>query len=242
MGLLYRIYRNINPLNIMLFLTIIVLAIFVIYPMFFVKMKYTLPAGKPKTGLLQEIPSGDIQAPPLQDYAVIGENNLFHPERKLVKEVAPLPKPELILYGTIIDDGISTAFIADKKSPKTTQGRGKRQTAVKKGDVLSGFVLKEIETDKIVLTRGEETIVVNLVDSGKQREGETTLPSANNSDTAMPIPFQRAPVVIPGHSIPSVSGSSPTAVIPKQTEQPKNSPVYTPQSRSYLRQQKYLSR
>jgi hypothetical protein len=234
MHFLHSLYRNINLLNILLFLIIIAIAVFVVFPSYFVKLKYTLPAGKPKMDLMQEIPAGDIQAPLLHDYAVIGENNLFHPERKLIKEVKPLPKPELVLYGTIIGDGISTAFIEDKKSPRTTPGRGKRQTAVKKGDVLSGFVLKEIEPDRIVLSRGEEMMVVTLAETGKHRENETTLLSPKTAAATGPV---GTPVAGP---LPGMA-TAPSVMVPIQAEQPKDGPVYAPRSRSSARQQKALS-
>jgi len=221
MRLLHRFYRNINLLNILLFSMIAALAIFVISPPFLMKLKYTLPAGKPKIGLLQEIPGGDIQTPPLHDYAVIGENNLFHPERKLIKEVKPQSKPDLILYGTIIGNGTDIAFIEDKKSPKTSAGRGKRQTAVKKGDVLSGFVLKEIETDRIVLSRGEETMVIYLTETGKQRGSETTLssPKTISPTAATPVQpfsaFTPVPGGPPATGPEPVTGPAPAAVAPR---------------------------
>jgi hypothetical protein len=242
-----HLYGNINLLNILLFLIIIALAIFFVFPQFFVKFKFVLPAGNPKIGLQQEIPAGDIQAPLLHDYAVIGENNLFHPERKIIKEVKPLPKPELILYGTIIGDGISTAFIEDKKSSKTTPGRGKRQTAVKKGDILSGFVLKEIKTDRIILSRGEEIMVVNLAETGKQRESETALSFPKTNTPTSVIPLQRDPTTTPGSAKSSfntsapVVTSAPSAIAPIQAEHPTDGTVYAPRTRSIARQQKYLS-
>jgi len=157
---LQRFYSEINLLNIILFAVVIVLAAFAVAPLFNARVKFTLPAGKTRAEAKQESPAESAPAPSPADYAAIAENNLFHPERRTPKDEKPLPKPELVLYGTIVAEGGSVAYIEDKKSPKATPGRGKRQTAVKKGDVISGFVLKEIEVDRIVLTRGEETMVV----------------------------------------------------------------------------------
>jgi hypothetical protein len=44
---------------------------------------------------------------------------------------------------------------------------------LRKGDSLSGFTLKEIETDKIVMMRGEEKITVPINDPSHPRQRET---------------------------------------------------------------------
>ncbi len=184
---LQRFYREVNLLNVILFAVVIVLVAFAVAPHFNARVKFALPAAKARIAAQQETPAANTPAPSPSDYAAIAENNLFHPERRTPKDEKPLPKPELVLYGTIVAEGASVAYIEDKKSPKTTPGRGKRQTAVKKGDVISGFVLREIEADRIVLTRGEETMVVYLSDAGKQREGSTTSsPSKPSSPTQPP--------------------------------------------------------
>ncbi|HOE19122.1 MAG TPA: type II secretion system protein N [Syntrophorhabdaceae bacterium] len=189
---LQRFYREVNLLNVIIFAAIIALAAFAVAPLFNARVKFTLPAAKTKIAAKQETPAANTQTPSPSDYAAIAENNLFHPERRTPKEEKPLPKPELVLYGTIVGDGASIAYIEDKKSPKTTPGRGKRQTSVKKGDVIGGFVLKEIETDRIVLTRGEETMVIYLADAGKQRDGSTT-----SSPSKAPTPTQPPSVGLP---------------------------------------------
>ncbi len=183
---LQRFYREVNLLNVIIFAAIITLAAFAVAPLFNARVKFTLPAAKTKIAAQQETPAANTPAPSPSDYAAIAENNLFHPERRTPKDEKPLPKPELVLYGTIVVEGASVAYVEDKKSPKTTPGRGKRQTAVKKGDVISGFVLKEIEVDRIVLTRGEETMVIYLSDAGKQREGSTTSSPSKPSSPAQP--------------------------------------------------------
>jgi len=212
---LQRFYREVNLLNIILFGAIVVFAAFALAPLFNGRVKFTLPAAKVRVAAQQEASvAANAPAPSPSDYAVIAENNLFHPERRTPKEEKPLPKPELVLYGTIVSDGISVAYVEDKKSPKTTPGRGKRQTAVKKGDVISGFVLKEIEADRIVLTRGEETMVVYLADAGKQRASETTLSPAKAaapSPTFFPGP-PTGPDITP--SKPSAAPSAPAPAPP----------------------------
>jgi hypothetical protein len=217
-----RFYKDVNLLNIILFVAILVLVVFDVVPLFDMRVKFTLPAAKVKTAAKQEIPvASNAQAPSPSDYTLIGEDNLFHPERRTPKEEKLLPKPELVLYGTIVAEGASVAYIEDKKSPKTTPGRGKRQTAVKKGDVISGFVLREIEADRIVLTRGEETISVYLTDKGKQRGSETTLSSPKTTSPTAATPVQPFSAFTPVPGGPSatgpepVTGPAPAAVAPR---------------------------
>ena len=78
----------------------------------------------------------------------------------------------MFLYGTLITDDASYAFIEDKKAPYSTPGRGKRQVTLKKGDHLSGYTLSEIEANRIVLVKGEDKVVVTLDESEKKRTGE----------------------------------------------------------------------
>ena len=173
MRFLRYLYRSVNLLNILIVVAIAGTIFLAIVPLFRMKVKFGLPVVKPKA-VEQAQASQEKAAPSPLDYVMIGENNLFHPERRIPpekKEEKQLPKPELVLYGTIIHGDTSVAYVEDKKSPKTTPGRGDRQQVAKKGDVFSGFVLKDIEMDKIVLARGEEVMVVHLSDETKKRAG-----------------------------------------------------------------------
>ena len=185
-------------------------------PLSDIKVKFTpsalkkIPAPEGE-GLVQS------QIPPSSDYIIIAEQNLFHPERKIPpekKEEQPLPKPEIVLYGTLITDNLSLAFIEDRKSPRTTPGRGKRQVVLRKGDTLSGFTLKEIETDKIVMVKGEETLMVKVIDPSvkKDREAQITTQAPQP-----PVAVQRP-----------VPQRTPTPPRPDSTTQPSKTP-YRPQ-------------
>ena len=225
-------YKEVNLLNIILFAGVVAFAAFAVAPLFIGGVKFTLPAAKARAAAQQEAPaSASAPAPSPSDYAAIAENNLFHPERRTPKEEKPLPKPELVLYGTIVAEGASVAYIEDKKSPKTTPGRGKRQTAVKKGDVISGFVLKEIEADRIVLARGEETMVVYLKEEKRQRESETTLsPSkapARPQPTFLPVP---PPEGDPQKAAPAAAAPAPAspALAPAAASAPTPTPPAAP--------------
>jgi hypothetical protein len=102
---------------------------------------------------------------------MIAENNLFHPERKVPVDKAdkqPLEHPEFVLYGTLLTDDIRLAYLQDRKAPLNTEGRGERQTAMKIGDTMSGYSLKEIYTDKVIMARGDDMVSVLVSDSQKR--------------------------------------------------------------------------
>ncbi len=191
---------------------------------------YVAPPLKKKPAEKNQNEPPKVQTPAPMDYVVIADQNLFHPERRIPpekKEAAALPKPEFILYGTLITPGLKVAYLEDKKAPVTTPGRGKRQSALKPGESLSGFTLKEILADRVVMARGEETLSVLLDDprSPKAREIQATgpqTPGIPGLPTAAPVQGQptRPPAagqpartpVIPGRgAVPStVSPGSPT--------------------------------
>jgi hypothetical protein len=204
MHLMRYIYRNINPLNIILVACASILAIGAFTPYFYAQIKYSLPVAKlPPPEEENPAEAAAVASPSMSDYMVIAEQNLFHPDRKIPlekKEAQQLPKPELILYGTLVTDGMSVAYVEDKKNPKTSPGRGKRQTVMKKGDAVSGFVLREIENDRIVLARGDETMVVYLNQGDKSRMSEVppgAAPGGRPAPTPMPVAKPTQPVPVP---------------------------------------------
>jgi hypothetical protein len=107
------------------------------------------------------------------DYVVVAEQNLFHPDRKIPvekKEAAapkPLPKPDFVLYGTFISDGLKIAYIEDMKLPYSTPGRGERQLALHPGENLSGYTVSEIYSDKVEMVRGDDRIEIKVLDPAK---------------------------------------------------------------------------
>lgn len=204
--------RSVNLLNILLLAGLTVLILYVVLPLFRVGVKYRVPSIKEKTIMQEEGDREKAQTPPSPlDYVAISESNLFHPERRIPpekKDEKALPKPELVLYGTVVSDGMTIAYIEDKKSPKTTPGRGKRQTVVKKGDVLSGFTLREIQVDRITLTRDQETMVVPLMDVAKQRGDDAAGGSKPPSPATQAVSASPAPLSAPASPgrLPVLSG------------------------------------
>jgi hypothetical protein len=116
------------------------------------------------------------QSPALSEFIIIAEQNLFHPDRIIpVENTSSEPDSpiEIVLYGTLITDSDSYAYVEDKKSSYTTPGRGKRQLVLKKGSVIGGYTLTDIEENKIVLVKGEDKLTVSLMDSRNPKTRET---------------------------------------------------------------------
>lgn len=221
------ILNNINPLNIILIASAILIGLAALSPYFYPQALYKLPAAKPPSAEEDKQPETASVSPSLSDYMVIAEQNLFHPDRKIPlekKEAQQMPKPELILYGTLITEGSSVAYVEDKKNPKTSPGRGKRQNVMKKGDSVGGFVLKEIEADKIMLSRGDETMVVHLNQGDKPRMSD--LPgavSASGRPTPTPTPVAR-----PTQPTPATARPGSAQPVPAVTPQPSPQRNFSP--------------
>lgn len=212
-----KILRNINLLNILLIVIAVSFAGYWLSPLLAAKIKYALPVAKKSAEVKGEEKTSQPQAPSVTEYAMISEENLFHPERRIPPEKkteeAPLPKPDFVLYGTLIADDIKLAYLEDLKAPRSTAGRGKRHTALRKGDTMSGFTLKEIETDKVVMARGEEKMIVPIIDPShpKTREGQTAVAQASQ--------HQPVPANVPG-SVPAATQQRPPASVQQPGPKP----------------------
>jgi len=177
-----NLIRNLNLLNVLLLSALTFFVLYSIFPSFSTEVKYVIPISK-KIIDEEDEQTEQTQIPSIAEYANISEDNLFHPERKIPvekKEEQPLPKPDFVLYGTLITDDMRIAYMEDLKAPRSTAGRGKRQISMKKGDTMSGFTLKEIEADKIVMVRGEEKMTVPVNDPAhpKMRGSQGTVAQA----------------------------------------------------------------
>jgi len=188
--------RNVSLLNMFLFSAAAVFALYSLFPLLDVRIKYALPTPG-KSPQIARVTTDDLQTPSVTEYAVISEENLFHPDRKIPvekKAEESLPKPDFVLFGTLITGGTSLAYLEDLKAPRKTVGRGERQIALKKGDTMSGFTLKEIETDKVVMVRGEEKVVIPINDPDHpkdRKETGITTESAQPKAAASPVSSQK---------------------------------------------------
>jgi hypothetical protein len=166
------LFGNVNLLNTILLLTAVFFLFYLLLPQYRLNIFSPLPFSKKdltyaKSEAMPSIPS-------VSNFNVISEQNLFHPERKIPTAIEikaegkPLPMPEYLLSGTLIYDNASVAYMEDAKEPRNTPGRGKRQIALHKGDTLSGFTLKEIYADRVVMVRGSEIMTVSISDTHKK--------------------------------------------------------------------------
>jgi hypothetical protein len=166
-----HLLNNINVLNVVLGLAVLVMANYAVAPLLHVNLGVIMPLQK-KSAEEKETKPSVVNPPSPSDYLIIADENPFHPERKIPlekKEEKPLPKPEFVVYGTVISDDTSFAYLEDLKAPVNTSSRGKRQIALKTGDVLSGFTLKSVEADKIVMVRGDEKMVIPVHNTSRTK-------------------------------------------------------------------------
>lgn len=129
-------------------------AAYILLPMSDVKVRYDLPHAK--NGMVgKEDIASETHVPTIAEYTMIAEQNLFHPSRTIVtaKDVRPETRPEFVLYGTLITDDTSLAYLEDLKAPYSTQGIGKRQRTLCLGNTLSGYTLREVYPDRVVMNR-----------------------------------------------------------------------------------------
>jgi type II secretory pathway component PulC len=208
---LKRIMRNISVLNMLLLTAVIALAAYVLPPLLDVNVSYTLPVPKKITKEKEEKPAA-AQAPSAMEYAVVAEQNVFHPDRKIPsekKEEKPLPKPEFVLYGTLITNDTSLAFMEDLKAPYTTAGRGKRQRTLRLGATLSGFTLSHIYEDKVVMARGEDKIEVKVVAGDRAKTDAGTVPGPGVGTPVAPPQQSTAPLPRRGRAVRSPAAQQP---------------------------------
>jgi len=172
--------RNINLLNVILIAVALLFTTYILLPVFNVSVTFTPLRSKNITEETKEEKTIPTQVPSPLEYTLIAEQNLFHPERKIPPEKKDenIPRPDFILYGTLISENLSLAYMEDKNAPYSTPGRGKRQQALRLGNALSGYTLKEVSHDRVVMVKGEERIEVKMLDPQhkKVRVIEPTVP------------------------------------------------------------------
>ena len=105
--------------------------------------------------------------PPLSDFAVIEDKNLFHPER-ISQRPPPSPgeskahsgdisKTRFVLQGVILlEKGKSIALLQE---PSLTEGKVKSFT---KGGMIGDYMLKEVKSDRVIMVLGNEQFEVIL--------------------------------------------------------------------------------
>jgi hypothetical protein len=208
--------KSINLLNLSLMALSLIFAYDFLFPQMDSKATFVLASVKKKPAEQTPTEAAKAQNPSPMDYVVIADENLFHPERRIPpekKDEAALPKPEFILFGTLITPDLTFAYMEDKKAPVTTPGRGKRQSALKKGESLSGFTVKEIMANKVVMSRGEETLTVFLDDPRAPKTRAAPV-AAGPLQLAPGIPGTRPPSPVAGQPSMPPNGTRPTSMAP----------------------------
>ncbi|MRR14997.1 MAG: hypothetical protein EG826_00920 [Deltaproteobacteria bacterium] len=223
-----RLTDHFNILNILLIAAAVALFIWLDYPLLNPETKIIRPRAKAAAvaGAEKAAPASAVA---YMDYAVVAEKNLFHPDRKVPAEKKDdkLPvRPEIVLYGTMIAGDKKLAYIEDKKAPYSTPGRGRRQVTIPEGGMISGFKLSEVHEDHIVLTRGEDKMLVRLNDGKVRAPGQTQtgVMAAPSTGQKMPFPERKsgsaaAQQIQPAHQQPATSAQP--AVQPPAPARPK---------------------
>lgn len=154
-----------NVVNLLLLSAISLSAYFYLVPL--LTDKTVIPHESPKIGPPQQtVPAAaPFQPLPVEEYLIVSDQNLFHPDRKIpaaIKDAQLEAKPEFFLYGTLITDTVAIAYMEDRKAPRSSPGRGKRQQPVMLGKLLSSYTLSEIHHDRVLMVRGEDRIEVKI--------------------------------------------------------------------------------
>lgn len=193
------ILRNLNVLNGLLLAAIALLVVFIAVPFFSMDIWLSIPKVPPaKIG--QGVQTSVAENPSLADYALISDQNLFNPARRIPPagtEEKMFARPEIVLYGTLITGNTRIAFIEDKRAPKITPGRGKRQIAAQKGYNINGYILQQIEPDRIVFAKGMDRIVVRLEEGEKRKETKEPITNPQEAAPAAPSGIQNGSPVQP---------------------------------------------
>jgi hypothetical protein len=221
--------RHFNILNLFLLGASIGFYLYFLYPLLATPLFIELPSPK-EISLEMQVSDDKATKSSISDYTLIGDQNLFHPDRvmpaekvaKAEKKAAiSAPRPELVLHGTMMINGLKIAYVEDKKATPTTSGQGARQLVVKEGDNISGFILKQITESKIVLANGEEQMTLYL-DELKDRKAEITgsTKALSPATTVQPYVVTRQPVTQPMRtptmqSVPPVTSSPPSGSVPQ---------------------------
>lgn len=197
--------KHMHLLNMILVVILILLVAKIAHLSFFSQPHYP---ELPKKTLVSKSPdsiqkrAADRQISLQTDYDVITENNLFHPSRTVSETDAQTLEtdskaiPEFILYGTLITSEFSLAYLEDLRVPMVSSGGRKKQVTLKKGETLSGYTLKDIAEDQVIMADDDDEITVYLTTekSRQQVSASVQKPKAKTPSTSMAT--QQAPATV----------------------------------------------
>jgi hypothetical protein len=164
---------------------------------------------------------------PREAFNVIGEKNIFNPDRKEFSVAAagmaakPVTRPQITLFGVVMAGPYESATIVN---PGRTLHKGERETkTIRVGESVGDYKLAKILPDRIVMEGGEDSFEVLLYDprSPKRRlEIKTpTAPAAVTSTSPSAMPPGIPPPTSPGTVVPpsTIPGMTSPAVAPRPT-------------------------
>jgi len=210
-------------LNLLLFFAVIFLA-YENYGIWFSPSGAGLKKAGGKKSEMKVEPSPVVltrRAPaPGEDFKVISEKNIFHPERKEFSMVGsaamaqPTTRPAMTLYGVAITENYQAASVV---SPGRVLPKGERQMkTLKIGDSIGEYKLTKIMPDRIVMEAGEDSFEVLLYDprTPKRRaEVKTpTRPASITSTAPIPPPPPRTPPAVVAPASPASPPAAATMI------------------------------
>lgn len=168
------------------------------------------------TGLVLVAPPAAAQQdrralPPLSDFAVIEEKNLFHPDR--IPQMSPSSTKEpgaadiagtrFVLHGVILyDNGTSLALLQE---PRLTERKVK---SLAQGEKIGPYVLKTIKSDRVIMALGDKEFEVVLYKS-KKPKSQPKRPGAKAPARPRPKPSSKQSPTRPGGTPPTSPPSMP---------------------------------
>ncbi len=192
----HYLLQSLNLLNLVMTATAIAFFIYFLNPLLETQVSVKVPVPD---DISPGMPRGTDETKKLSiaDYSPIGEQNIFHPDRMIPEEKkspAPVvqPRPELILHGTMMTGELKIGYLEDKRAAQKSPGRNAPYIVVKEGDKVSGYTLKAITENMVVLANGEEQMTLYL-DELKDRKGEITGPAKPSASVQVQSPAAPAP-------------------------------------------------
>lgn len=142
----------------------------------------------------------------INDYETIVQKDLFRPSRSAAppEMSVPLEKPKL--FGTIIMDSGKSAILED---PIT-----KTKKLYNLNDSISGFIVSDIQEDKIILLRGNEKIEVMLREF---KDVSARPPAGRQMPPQRPQPVTSPRVVPTPRRPPQAPEQPPMPIQPQQS-------------------------
>jgi len=252
--ILRLVLSNLNLLNIILMISMLAFVQYGLIPRLNGGLTFKQTVHPAKTVPQDSNSEEDYESLAPQEFGIIADMNLFHPDRTIVKYAPPsppeikLPLPDFVLFGTMMSDSVKLAFIDDKKAPFSTPGGNRRHKTLKIGDTISGFTVKDIGFEKVILARNKEEIVLKKSSRADDRKTGRQQPLARSRQRSIiPSRYRNVPqgpqtVAPPARLIPPTIITVPAISVQTTPKLPVQQPPATtprpPFSRTGIKMQK----